>query len=124
MADPLYTELAATAVDLLRELGQPITLTREGGTGVYDPQTGTVHDAADLTYTVNGVALDYTARERDGTFIRVGDRRVYLDPSLPVDPRPGDRLALSDGTALTVVTSSPLSPAGVVLLHDVQARGV
>lgn len=125
MAAPLYDELAQAAVDLLVELGQPIQLKRGGaGTGTYDPSTGTGADVAEQTFTASGVALNYTRHETDGTLILEGDRRLYIAPDLGTVPTSGDVVLLEDGTQLKVVTSRPLAPAGVVVLHDVQVRGV
>lgn len=117
-----YARLAGRAVDLLTKFGQPVTVTRVQE-GEYDPGTGTGSDTS-TAYVGIGVALEYRQDEIDGTLIRQGDRRVYIAPDLGVVPRTGDTVTLADGSVLDVVASRPLNPAGTVLLHDVQGRGL
>lgn len=114
-----YISTAHDAAELLAEFGAPVTLTRITP-GVYDPATGTVVNSG-ATYTATGVKLNYEQRAIDGTNILLGDQRVYLDPLIAAAPQAGDTLTI--GTEVfTVVASRPLSPAGVVVLHDVQVR--
>ncbi|QHJ00114.1 hypothetical protein GT347_20300 [Xylophilus rhododendri] len=101
-----YDDLAATAVELLEELGQEIALARGG-----------------LRFSAAGVALDYAQRDIDGSRIKWGDRRVYVAPDLGTAPVSGDQLRLADGTVLLVIASRPLAPDGTIVLHDVQVRG-
>lgn len=114
-----YSETAATAAELLAEFGAQVTLTRITP-GVYDPATGTVSQTG-ATHTASGVRLDYEQRYIDGTNIMQGDQRVYLSPTIAVAPQTGDRLTVG-AEVFNVVASRPLSPAGVVVLHDVQVR--
>ncbi len=114
-----YSETAATAAELLAEFGAQVTLTRITP-GVYDPATGTVVNSG-ATHVASGVKLDYEQRAIDGTNILQGDQRVYLDPLIAAAPQAGDTLTIG-AEVFTVVKSSPLAPAGVVVLHDVQIR--
>jgi len=126
MASPLYDELAIAAVEMITEFGQPVTVTRQdtgAGGGVYDPETGTVTDTADTPHSSIGIHVNYSERDIDGTNILYGDQRVLIKPDLPIIPRRGDKIAFEDGTILFVEKSMPLSPAGVIVLHEVQARG-
>ena len=85
-----------------------------------EPATGTVVNSG-ATHVASGVKLDYEQRAIDGTNILQGDQRVYLDPLIAAAPQAGDTLTI--GTEVfTVVASRPLSPAGVVVLHDIQVR--
>ena len=114
-----YITTARDAAALLAEFGAPVTLTRITP-GVYDPATGTVVNSG-ATHVASGVKLDYEQRAIDGTNILQGDQRVYLDPLIATAPQAGDTLTI--GTEVfTVVASRPLSPAGVVVLHDIQVR--
>lgn len=114
-----YISTARDAAALLAELGAPVTLTRITP-GTYDPDTGTVASTT-AAHTANGVKLDFEQRAIDGTNILQGDQRVYLDPLIAAAPQAGDKLTI--GTEVfTVVASRPLSPAGVVVLHDIQVR--
>jgi hypothetical protein len=117
-----YSDMAATAVELLEEFGQAVIVTRVEE-GEYDPSDGT-GTSTSTPYPGMGVALDYRQDQIDGTLIRQGDRRIYIAPDLGMVPKTGDTVTLAEGAVLNVVASRPLSPAGTVLLHDVQVRGV
>lgn len=120
MASVLYDELAQAAVDLLTELGQPVTVTRVSG-GTYE--NGRVTGATTQSWNASGVEFDYVQKEIDGKLVLKGDRRVLISPDLGATPKAGDSVTLEDGTRLEVVDSKPLKPAGVVVLHEVQTRG-
>lgn len=114
-----YAKTATSVQRQIKKAGMSMTLTRIDP-GVYDANTGTVSNA-ETTYTGFGLALNYSQRDIDGTLIRQSDQRVYLDPLISATPQPGDTLTI--GTEIfNVVASRPLSPAGVVVLHDVQIR--
>lgn len=114
-----YLATARDAAALLAEFGAPVTLTRITP-GTYDPATGTVSQTT-TTHTATGVKLNYEQRAIDGTNILQGDQRVYLDPLIAAAPQAGDTLTIG-AEVFTVVASRPESPAGVVVLHDVQVR--
>jgi len=122
MASALYGELAQAAVDLLNELGQLVLLSRPGAGAGYDPDTGFVDEEAVVVWSANGVEFEYNQREVDGSLIQSGDRRVLIAPNLGTMPQSGDVVTLG-AYRLEVVESRPLQPAGVVVLHEVQARG-
>jgi hypothetical protein len=122
MASALYGELAQAAVDLLNELGQLVLLSRPGEGGGYDPDSGVVDEEAVEVWSASGVEFDYQQREVDGSLIQSGDRRVLIAPDLGTMPQSGDVITLGV-YRLEVVVSRPLQPAGVVVLHEVQARG-
>lgn len=113
---------AATARSVKRQIkaaGMAMTLARITP-GVYDPATGSVASTS-ATHTGFGVKLNYAQNMVDGSRILQGDQRVYLDPLIGATPQPADTLTI--GTDVwNVVESRPLSPAGVVVLHDVQVR--
>lgn len=113
-----YARAAATASRLLERFGAVATLKRRGD-ATYDPATGTTAPTVTPVDTV-AVVFDYDARQIDGTLIRQGDRRAYMDAA--VAPRQGDALAWQ-GVDLTVVAVRPLSPAGTPVLFEAQLRG-
>jgi hypothetical protein len=114
-----YSEMAATALELLTEFGMSVTLNRVTP-GAYNPATGTSAPSS-AAHAGIGAKFDYDQDEIDGTKIRTGDQRVYIAPSRAVTPRTADTLTI--GSELwQVVASRPLAPAGVVVLHDVQVR--
>lgn len=123
MASALYGELAQAAVDLLNELGQTVLVTRVAVGGGYNPDTGATSDGGESVWSASGVEFGYQQREVDGTLIKQGDRRVLIAPSLGTTPQPGDTVTLG-ASRLEVISSNPLQPAGVVVLHEVQARGL
>ena len=114
-----YAETAQTAAELLREFGSIVTLTRVAA-GTDNPDTGVVSSTG-ATFAASGVRLDYSQRDIDGTLVKRGDQRVYIDPFLATTPQTGDTITIGS-EAFTVVNSRPLAPAGVVVLHDVQVR--
>ncbi len=116
-----YANLAATARRLLTQFGTDVTLTRTT-TGEYDPATGSASQTT-TTYTGKGARFDYTQREIDGTMIRVGDQRVYLEVDGFVMPQTGDTLTLG-GRVYQVVAARSVDPALTAVLYDVQVRGV
>lgn len=114
-----YAKTAAKVKAQLAKAGMSMTLSRVVP-GVYDLETAT---AASTTTTFNGsgLKLNYSLHMIDGTRILAGDQRVYLDPLIGAEPQPGDTLTIG-AEVWSVVASRPLSPAGIVVLHDVQCR--
>lgn len=115
-----YAATAATAARLLGKFGATVTVTRTTP-GARNPDTGTTGAGSTQTWTPKGVKLDYSAREIDGTQILAGDQRVYMSAIASLDPKPSDVVTLGS-EAWRVVRSRTLSPAGVVVLLDVQVR--
>lgn len=113
-----YARTAATATRLLTRFGASCTLKRLAD-AAYDPATGTATPAV-TPFATTAVVFDYDQRQIDGTLIRQGDRRAYMDAT--VAPRQGDRLTWQ-GAELQVVAVRPLSPAGVAFLFEAQLRG-
>lgn len=112
-----YASMAATSARLIRDKGQVVTLSSPEG-GTYSPAVG-FNPPTDAPVTTSGVALAYPARSVDGTTILQGDVRLLLSPD--VDPR-GYKVATFDGVAHAIVSVQPLSPAGTVLLYELQVR--
>lgn len=112
-----YASMAATSARLIRDKGQVVTLSSPEG-GAYSPATGLTQPAA-ASVATRGVALAYPARAVDGTTILQGDVRLLLSPA--VDPR-AYKVATFDGVAHAIVAVQPLSPAGTVLLYELQVR--
>lgn len=114
-----YANLAATARRLLDQFGTTATLTRTT-MGEYNPATGAASQTT-TTYICKAARFDYAQRDIDGTNIRVGDQRIYMDAT--VMPQTGDTIALGDRTYV-VVTARSIDPALTAVLYDVQARWV
>lgn len=117
---PDYNKTAARVAATLAKFGSPATLERVVR-GEYDPNEGAADVDSTQVYNTAAVRGTYTAREIDGTRILSGDVRFYVSPELAVEPQPGDVIGFG-GNEYVVITSSPVKPAAVVVLHDVQAR--
>lgn len=113
-----YAPLAAAAVEMLTTYGRAATLRRVG------PGNGPAHNPGEVTtnYTCTAFVSRFRAREIDGQRILSTDKLVLIAPDVATEPKPGDLIVETDGSILTVVDSTPVKPAGTVLLHRVQAR--
>ena len=113
-----YSVPAATAIRLVKRFGQSATLRRSVYASGFDPGAATVTD------TPCRVAVtDYSTRERDGTKIRVGDKKVLMSTEGlgSIEPTTQDKLLIG-GVVHVIVDVSTLSPAGTPVLHTLQVR--
>ena len=113
-----YADLAASAREILEELGAPVTLTRRSGTP-RRTSGDTSTQTANNSYTPNGVFLPYNERQIDGRRIQAGDQIVYLDDT--VEPEMDD-LITKDGEQWTVVMVKRFAPGTVHLMYSCQVR--
>jgi len=118
----VYARQRASAIRLIGKFGQDMTVTFKVAAQTYDPATSTVASAAPTVATVRGVAFDCTEREIDGINVLRGDKKVTLPvvAGLP-DPNVGDSIAIG-GVAYRIEASSPLSPSGAPILHQLRVR--
>lgn len=83
-----YDDARATALELLKEFGNDLTLVREDNTPAnYDPITGTYPDNPDIILFGTGVLLNFKKNEIDGTNVQVTDRKLLYQ---------GDALEIGD----------------------------
>jgi hypothetical protein len=116
-----YAAMALTADELLTEFGSSATLTRTTA-GAYDPSTGTSTPETTTTQAVTAVCIDYAAEFVDGSLIVRGDKQVFLSPSgITVMPAAGDKFTW-DSVEYSVINATPLAPAGITVLIEIQAR--
>lgn len=115
-----YSRPRATADRLIAKFGQVGAIRRTVTTGgdPWNPGSGTTETT---NYPATLVMLDYEAREVDGSLIRATDKKVLVSADVSVEPAESDQLVVG-GTALEIVSVKPLSPAGTVVLYEVQAR--
>lgn len=109
--------------------GQRVTLTYTY-TGEYDPAQG---QAETLTYVqaCSGVEVAIKAERVNGTSILTGDSMLKLSPVrtdgqdlvIPPDTAISTTATLEDGTTKTVVVFSPVKPAGLLIMANLQLRG-
>ena len=118
----VYARQRASAQRLIGKFGQDMVLTLKAAGSGYDASTSTVVSGAPTVVTVRGVAFDCTEREIDGTTILQGDKNVTL-PAVAGLPTPnvGDSIAIQ-GVAFRIEFSSPLSPSGAPILHQLRVR--
>ena len=113
-----YTGLQAVAANLLASKGQLLTFSRDTetafspgeGEGQYNPST----------YTGNGVALNYNKGEVDGTIVLKSDIKLILEATTTA-PVNGDKVTI-DNIVYRVMSVKPTSPAGIVVIYEIQLR--
>lgn len=112
-----YARTRATAERLIARFGQTGALRRTtSDADPFNPSQTTADHAC--TFAV----LDYAKSMVDGTLIKQTDQMVYLSTSgLAITPETTDRLVVG-GSPLTIVNVKPLSPAGTVLMWELQVR--
>jgi hypothetical protein len=115
-----YAGLALTAEEIIAEFGAAAVLSRTTSGG-YDPETGISAPEATTLQNVTAVCIDYDAKFIDGTLILRGDKQVFISANGVTVPAAGDRFAWQGGE-YSVIAVTPLSPAGVVLLYELQVR--
>lgn len=114
-----YSRPKASADHLLARYGQTGILRRPTTSGpAYKPTGGAPDDHA-ATFAV----LDYSNRQIDGARILATDKLVYLAKgSLTIEPAPNKDLLVIGGVEHKIVAVKPLSPAGTVILWELQCR--
>jgi hypothetical protein len=116
-----YARPRATAARLIERYGQAGVIrraTRSGG-NPKDPRTGTTTSA---DHAVRLVELDYDNSEVDGTVIRRTDRKMMVSTQgLTIEPTTSDQIVIA-GKTFAIVGVKPLSPGGVALYFEIQAR--
>lgn len=120
-----YSEIADVADEILEEFGQAVTLTHVEP-GEYVPGEG-ITNTTSLQYGT-GAVVDWDTRQVDGTLILIGDKRLLLSPLNTAGlaltaPVLGDTVTDAAGIVYTlVVPLKTVSPAGTVVLFDVNLR--
>lgn len=118
-----YSEMSATALELLTEFGQTVTL-RKVTTGAYNPSTGTSTPTVTLS-SRKAAVFDYNEflhgmQHPYGLAIEAGDRRCYMDANGP-DPALNDQVVIGD-VVWSIKNVKSINPAGTSVLHDLQIR--
>lgn len=116
-----YGRAKSTADRLLEKFGQLGKVRRTGApTGpAYDPTPG-----VDVDHDAFMAVLDFDTSEIDGTRVLATDKYVLLAVgNLPIALALDDKLVEADGTVYRIIPPlKPLSPAGTVVMYEVQAR--
>lgn len=114
-----YDDMAATAIDLLTEFGQSITLNRKSGNSI-DPVTGAEVAGSDASVITTGLIKPYPDSVVDGTRIMASDRMVILTNEQAVLST--DKLVIS-GEYWRIVDIKTVRPdSTTVVVYFVQVR--
>jgi hypothetical protein len=114
-----YAEDRAGAEEDITYAGQSgfIRRTIQGSGDPWNPGAGTVTD-----YPVTLVEDTFNVREIDGQLVRAGDHKVLVSTAgVTIQPKVSDQLVVGD-KVLQIVTVTPLSPGGMILMWTIQAR--
>lgn len=116
-----YQDLLITANDLISEFGQSITITSKS-TGVYDPETGG-YSETESTVTTVGVVDSFSDSEKSSGSVKFSDRKLLISPVGVTAILPNDVITIGTDKFL-VIDVSIIKPAAVVILYEVQVRGI
>ena len=119
MSDSFYSQLASVASRILTDKGKSLTFTRVSG-GTFDPVAGETTGDSTTNYTGYGAAFNYNKSEIDGTIVQNGDIRLLLEDTATA-PILEDTVTI-DSIIYTVKNVTPTSPAGVVVMYELQLR--
>lgn len=116
-----YDRMAATALRLITQYGQPVTL-RDVQPAEYDPDNPGSGEVI-IDQEAQGILLDYTGQEfQSDTLIVRGDRKLKV-AALGMDWKPKPLIkAFIQGAIWTVINVKEINPAGTPLLYELQVR--
>lgn len=113
-----YVEMAQTALELLGEFGQQVTIVRESGASI-DPVTGATTPGTIQSWLVNGVMRAYPDAVIDGARIATTDRKLIIDSQIA--PILSDTVIVG-GESWHIESITTVSPAGIALAYMLQVR--
>jgi hypothetical protein len=100
--------------------GYTVTFTRPTAGGSYDPASGTVTGAAPLTWTGQGIYVNYMNEEVNGTSITTDDRKLMVrGTGIERDPEPGDLV----DNLYQIINVRKTQSGSTVLAYVCQVRG-
>jgi hypothetical protein len=111
-----YSRAVATAKRLIARFGQDATLIQIANSGPAHNPTQVETDVS-----IKAAVFDYTLREREGSLIEQGDKKVYIStegvPSISV----ADKIEFGSERQ-SIINLIPLSPGGTVVFYEAQVR--
>ncbi|QJI21920.1 MULTISPECIES: hypothetical protein [Pseudomonas] len=118
-----YSEMAATALEMITEFGQPVTITKTEP-GEYDPDIGGEAPGASVEQIVQGILLDFTGLEfQNNSLIKQGDRKLKIAAKgLAWVPGLLDKVIAQGRTWSIVPPLKEVNPAGTPILYELQVR--
>lgn len=118
-----YDRTAATALRLITQFGQPVTISKTEP-GEYDPETGGDTPGATIEQTAQGILLDFTGQEfQNNSLIRQGDKKLKIAAQgLAWVPGLLDKVVAQGRTWSIVPPLKEVNPAGTPILYELQVR--
>ena len=116
----LDTKARATALRLLEKYGKPCTF-YQIGEGAYDPSTGDIATAVNVTTVTKAIIEDYQGIDFISGAVEKTDRKVTLPASLQREPSPNDKLSI-DQQFYTVVSVLTVWSGEQAALYELQVR--
>ena len=113
-------EISAALAEVARDVGEgqfTVTILRPATQPVnpWDAPAG-----APTQIALRAMVESYSQRLIDGTLIRQGDRKVFLDAT-DIVPTTADRIVLPEGE-FAILSVEPFAPSGVALFHQLHCR--
>ena len=117
-----YDRMAETALRLIRQYGQTVTL-REVTPGEYNPVTGDTAPDAVAETSASGVLIEYTGQERQSnSLIQQGDKKLMLPAKALVQPSLNSKVVIQGEVWTIVPPLKVMNPAGTPLVYELQVR--
>lgn len=116
-----YGDMSKTTNELLSEFGQTVTITYKTS-GAYDPAALT-SSVSTTTATAKAALFGYMDKDIDGTLIRRGDRNMIMSAISISLPNVEDTITDAAGKIYTILSISPVSPAGAIVAVKAHIRG-
>jgi hypothetical protein len=114
------TVLPPDAARLIAQIGKSVTLKKVTATS-YNRATGTATPTL-ANDTVQALVLNYSNRERDGTLVQAGDRKVVLDAAtVTTAPNANDIITIGS-VDHRIVSMQLVEEAGTAVVYTCQVR--
>lgn len=110
-----YTDLAATALELITDAGKPITLKRTTG-ATLTPGTGVKTGGTPVTFSGSAVEIQFERSILAQGLVKAGSKRLLV-VGIPQPEQASDNLTV-DGRDWQIQKVLPLSPGATVLLYE------
>ena len=118
-----YDEMAALALDMITEFGQPVII-RATTVGEYDPEAGTAPPDTVIEQTAQGMLIDFTGQEfQNNSLIKQGDKKLKIAAQgLAWVPGLLNKVIVQGRTWSIVPPLKEINPAGTPILYELQVR--
>ena len=121
MSTAFYAGLAKVTLRLMKAKGQTMYLIRRTP-AAYDPATSSAAAPGEAREQCYGIEFALPATEQPDQSVPSLSKGIYLEAINPTaDPQTYDALEIS-GVVHEIVTSKPLSPAGLAVLYELRVK--